>query len=138
MKDRLFEQKIQIIIEHDPRYSAEAYEFVSNAVTYTAKTLNRTGAAKHISGKELLEGVKAFAQQEFGPLAGEVLRNWGLTDGMSVGNVVFNMVNCQLLGKSDKDSPDDFRSGFDVDKDFPPVSCGTSQGSKKISPPIIA
>jgi uncharacterized repeat protein (TIGR04138 family) len=138
MKDRLFEQKIQTIVEHDPRYCAEAYEFVSNAVTYTAKMLNKSGASKHISGKELLDGVKVFAQQEYGPLAGEVLRNWGLRDGTSVGNVVFNMVNSHLLGKSDKDSLEDFRIGFDVDKDFPTAFEKKAEPSRTISPPIIA
>lgn len=120
MKDEKFTTAIEEIVHNDPRYAAEAYSFISDAVLYTSRKQEADSRIqkRHITGKELLLGIKEFAVNQFGPIAPEVLRYWGLNDSMAIGNVVFNMVNNQLLGKSQEDTIDDFRNGFDFDSEF--------------------
>ena len=104
MKDRVFWEKVNDIRNKDGRFSSEAYEFISDAVVYAAGMFNRTQPDnRHVTGKELLEGIKVYAAGQFGPLAGEVFRDWGIKDSLSIGEIVFSLVDKGLLGKSDSD-----------------------------------
>ena len=119
MRDEQFTTTVEKIITNDPRFSEEAYEFISDAVIYTSHQIQAAGDVKrHISGQELLEGIKDFAIIQFGPLAKDVLESWGIHDSMSIGCIVFNMVDHQLLGSTEEDSIDDFKDGFDFDTAF--------------------
>ncbi len=119
MKDEQFITTVEKIITNDPRFSHEAYEFISDAVIFTTRKLKKNGRTKrHISGKELLEGIKDFAISEYGPLAQEVLESWGISSTISIGHIVFNMVNNQLLGSNKEDKIEDFKDGFDFDSAF--------------------
>ena len=125
------------ITEKDSRYAPEAYEFIRNAVNYTAAKLERDKLKnRHISGRELLKGVVEYAVQEFGPLAKDVLTNWGIQDGLSIGNIVFNMIQEKLLSANDKDSIDDFSGNLDFDEIFSKKFAPDDK--KPINPPIIA
>ena len=120
MRDDKFTTTVEAIVDRDPRFDPEAYAFISDAVLYTTRKMesgSRT-SKRHISGRELLDGIKEFAMQQFGPIAPEVLRHWGMNDSMAIGHVVFNMVNNQLLGKTREDTIEDFRNGFDFDMEF--------------------
>ncbi|OGV49994.1 MAG: hypothetical protein A2017_08535 [Lentisphaerae bacterium GWF2_44_16] len=125
------------ITEKDSRYAPEAYEFIRDAVNYTAAKLERDKLKnKHVSGHELLKGVVEYAVQEFGPLAKDVLTNWGIQDGISVGNIVFNMVQEKLLSANDKDSIDDFSGDLDFEEFF--SGKFSPENKKPVNPPIIA
>ena len=114
MKDDRFTETVEKIVTEDPRFAPDAYAFISDAVLYTMQKFNdEKRATHHISGQELLEGIREFAINEFGPMAGEVFKSWGVKDSLCIGYIVFNMVDKQLLGRSDEDSIDDFRDGFD-------------------------
>ena len=135
MKDEQFITTVEKIVTDDPRFLSEAYEFISDAVIYTTEQLQKTGKKKrHISGKELLEGIKDFAISEYGPIAKEVLESWGIKDTMSIGYIVFNMVDNQLLGSSKEDTIEDFKDGFDFESAF---SIPFSPEMKTDSVPVI-
>jgi uncharacterized repeat protein (TIGR04138 family) len=120
MKDDTFLFTIQKIIDKDSRFQPEAYSFINDAVVYTVSKINavRDREERHISGLELLEGIKEFAISQFGPMAYEVLSNWGLKDSLSIGHVVFNMVDYQLLGKSKNDTISDFDNSFFLEEEL--------------------
>ncbi len=46
------------MVEKDPRYRIEAYIFVVEALNYTREKFN---VEKHVTGKQLLEGIKELA-----------------------------------------------------------------------------
>ncbi len=136
MNDLKFREAVDKIVHEDPRYAPEAYEFISKAVVFTMLNLGRDKSANHhVTGRELLEGFRQYAIQEFGPMAGEILRSWGLADSTAVGNVVFNLVNRQLLGKSENDTITDFKDGFDFEKAF--AEPFKSDVSENLKPPVI-
>jgi uncharacterized repeat protein (TIGR04138 family) len=110
-----FYEKVLEITKADPRYKADAYEFLMQALWFTQKKLNKTG---HVSGVELLAGLKEFGLEQYGPMSRAVFEHWGITSTEDFGQIVFNMVNNGLLGKSDADSVDDFKNVYDFKDAF--------------------
>jgi uncharacterized repeat protein (TIGR04138 family) len=120
MNDTAFQEGVEAICAKDPRYPADAYYFLREALDFTVKSLKKsgTGADRHVSGRELLEGWRQCALQEFGPLTLTVLHAWGVRRTEDVGELVFNLVESGRLGKTDKDSRADFAAGYDFDEAF--------------------
>lgn len=110
-----FYKKVEEIVEKDPRYKAEAYEFLMQALWFTQKKLKREG---HITGQELLGGIREFGLEQYGPMTKTVFQHWGIRTTEDFGEVVFNMVECGLLRKTDKDSRDDFKNVYDFNETF--------------------
>lgn len=106
--------------QEDSRYAADAYAFVGEALEFTTKKMNKpaAGVGRHVTGGELLEGIRLFALQEYGPMAKTILNTWGIRECRDFGHIVFNMVNRKILRKTDEDSLDDFNHGFDFDAAF--------------------
>ncbi|MBM4153239.1 MAG: hypothetical protein FJ220_06940 [Kiritimatiellaceae bacterium] len=115
MKPPSTEDVLQMILAKDPRYTVEAYAFVRIGLDFTVRRLE---APRHVSGQELLEGLREFALSEFGPMTKTVLGSWGIHRTEDVGEVVFNLVESGLLGKTEKDSRADFANGYDFDEAF--------------------
>jgi uncharacterized repeat protein (TIGR04138 family) len=115
MKHPNTEDLLQNILTRDPRYAAEAYAFIRAGLDYTVRRLDKP---RHVSGQELLDGIREFALAEFGPMTKTVLNGWGIACTEDIGEIVFNMVENGLLGKTDKDSRADFANGYDFDEAF--------------------
>lgn len=126
-----FDEVLEKIVTKDPRYSREAYLFLREALDHTQKMVAKTpkdaaprqaakkdDAPRHVSGQQLLEGIRDFALQQFGPMTTTVLGEWGIRRCEDFGELVFSMVENSLLAKTDKDSRDDFKGGYDFDTAF--------------------
>jgi uncharacterized repeat protein (TIGR04138 family) len=115
-----FEEALELIRAKDPRYSREAYLFIREALDFTQKSIARRlrGRLRHVSGQELLGGIRDYALEQFGPMAITVLAEWGVTRCEDFGEIVFNMVDIGLLAKTTKDSRADFASVYDFDEVF--------------------
>lgn len=109
-KQESFYNIVEEICGKDSRYKPDSYEFVMQALHFTQKKLKRQG---HITGKELSEGIRDFALDQYGPMAGTVLIYWGITKTADFGNIVFNMISKNLLKKTDSDSISDFDNVYD-------------------------
>ena len=109
------EKLLDGILARDPRYTVEAYAFVRAGLDYTVRRLEKP---RHVSGQELLDGIREFALMEFGPMTKTVLNGWGITQTEDVGEIVFNMVETGLLGRTEKDSRADFANGYDFEEAF--------------------
>jgi len=115
-----FIEDVGKICEEDSRYSPDAYCFVREALDFTVKLFKkpRRGVGRHMSGAELLEGIRQYALQEFGPMARTVFRTWGVTRTEDFGEIVFNLVKAGKLGKTETDKRDDFAGGYDFVEAF--------------------
>lgn len=120
MQKPSFSQVVSEIVARDARYDARAYTFVRDGLDYTIKMLKRaqSGSTRHVSGAELLEGLRKYTLSEFGPMGKLVLNEWGIHACEDFGNIVFTLVNHGVLGKSEADRPDDFSPGFSFDDAF--------------------
>jgi uncharacterized repeat protein (TIGR04138 family) len=117
--------KLDEVIRRDPRYPYEAYEFVYAALRHAQRMLGREPPAGleqvregdyHVTGRQLLEGVRDLALREFGLMARTVFRIWGINSTADIGEIVFNLVDANLMSKTDEDSRDDFRDVYDLDQ----------------------
>lgn len=128
MPKRDFSEIVQDIYEADSRYSQECYSFVREGLDHTLKGLKRagTGPKSHVTGQELLHGLRDYALAEFGPMSKSVLNDWGIEQCEDFGQIVFNLVKFNVLGKTDTDSLSDFKNVFSFHdafvKPFRPVS----------------
>ncbi len=111
---------VGLICEQDARYAPDAYHFVDDGLKHTLKILKRGGqsAHRHVSVHELLQGLREFALKEYGPMSKAVLNEWGLKTTEDFGNVVFNLVKANVLGKNESDCPTDFCNVFSFDDAF--------------------
>jgi uncharacterized repeat protein (TIGR04138 family) len=114
-----FLEVVEEIVTKDPRYKVEAYDFVMSALNYTQSKLDKP---RHVSGRELLEGIREYGLELFGLMTLTVFENWGVRRTEDFGNIVFNMLDAGLLSKTDEDSIEDFKAGYDFkeafDKDY--------------------
>lgn len=115
MKHPDTQELMQGILDRDSRYAAEGYTFVRSGLDHTVRRLEKP---RHVSGPELLDGIREFALTEFGPMTKTVLNRWGIRRTEDIGEIVFNMVDAGLLGKTEKDSRADFSGGYDFDEAF--------------------
>ena len=121
MQAASFEEVIEQIATQDRRYHREAYFFLREALNHTQKMtgkLPKKNEIRHVSGQELLKGIREYALQQFGPMTLTVLHEWGIQCCMDFGEIVFNMVESKLLAKTEKDSREDFRKGYDFHDAF--------------------
>lgn len=109
------ESLLEGLLSRDPRYTMEAYAFVRGGLDFTVRRLDKP---RHVSGQELLAGIREFALDEFGPMTKTVLDAWGIRRTEDVGEIVFNLVETGLLGKTDEDDRADFANGYDFDEAF--------------------
>jgi uncharacterized repeat protein (TIGR04138 family) len=126
--DAGFNKKIQEILSKDPRYSFDAYEFTMQALWFTQKKLKRQG---HVSGRELLEYIKKFALEQYGPLAKTVIQFWGIRATSDFGEIVFNLIDAGLMKKTEKDSREDFNCVYDFEHAFDAFKINSSEPKRK-------
>lgn len=115
-----FLEALEAIAERDDRYDKEAYSFLRDALEATIKRRKkvRKDVSPHVSAAELLDGFRLHALHEFGPMALTVLNYWGVQSCEDVGHMVFNLVASGVFGKTDEDSIDAFRAGYDFEDAF--------------------
>lgn len=110
-----FYKTIEEICAKDTRYKPDSYEFTLQALNFTQNKLKRQG---HVSGRELLEGIRELVIEQYGPMSKALLNHWGIAKTEDFGNIVFNMVEKGLLSKTEADSPDDFKDVYDFEVTF--------------------
>ena len=106
---------IQEIIESDPRFSEDAYTFILDTLRDVIENLEEV---RHVTGRELSEGCRKRAIEQFGPLARSVLEYWGVRKTADFGEIVYNLIKANQLTKTDEDSKDDFNNVFDFNEAF--------------------
>ncbi|HVV99325.1 MAG TPA: Minf_1886 family protein [Planctomycetaceae bacterium] len=106
------------------RYHLQAYQFVLTGLQYTQEKLGRTRAQgleeddAHISGQELCEGIRQFAQAQFGLMALSIFKEWGITSTADFGRIVFELVERGEMRKTERDQLSDFFDVYDFDVAF--------------------
>lgn len=110
-----FTEALSIIHANDPRFDAEGYVFLRNGLDFTMRhnKKHKEEPGRHVSGQELLDGLRLYALKEFGPMARTVFEYWGIRKGEDFGAMVFNLIDAGVFGKTNTDSLDDFKGGYD-------------------------
>ena len=112
---------VRELAKSDGRYSPEAFRFLFESLEVAIRLAGKEGAegpARHVTGQEVLAGMREHALASFGPLAAQVWRSWGVRECLDWGRIVFLLVEAGLLNRQDTDTIDDFQDGFDFDEAF--------------------
>ena len=122
---RTFDEQVLALCEKDPRFTRNTYEFCFEVLDFTIRAVaekkdpeHRQPVTRHVSAKELLEGLRDYALQEFGPMARLTLKRLGIASCGDMGDIVFNLVNANLLARQARDTRGDFNNGYDFDTAF--------------------
>ncbi|HEY1765364.1 MAG TPA: Minf_1886 family protein, partial [Opitutaceae bacterium] len=79
---------------------------------------SRMGKSRHVSGSELLDGLRVYALEQYGPLTKTVLNAWGVNKCLDFGDIVFNLIEYNAFSKTDDDRREDFADLYDFDEVF--------------------
>ena len=131
MKDIKFHDVVEQICKEDSRYDRRAYGFVRMGLDHTVLEIRKkesdkkaTKGAKdarqsrHVSGPQLLEGLRQYTLDQFGPLSKTVLNEWGITRCEDFGEIVFNLIDYQVFSKTPEDSREDFAATYTFEGAF--------------------
>lgn len=120
MHEVSYEEVLDQILAKDPRYQRDVYLFLREALDYTQKQFGKEngGKVRHVTGQELLDGIRRFALEQFGPMTLTVFDEWGVRKCADFGEIVFNLVESGLLAKTETDSRADFAAGYDFNEAF--------------------
>ncbi len=120
-KARELKKTLEAIVRDDSRYAVDAYIFVRMGLDYTIKFLasqDKDRKDRNVSAKELLDGIRACALDSYGPMAMTLFDEWGVHSCADFGNIVFNLVDAQILATSKGDKIEDFYDGYDFKEAF--------------------
>jgi len=121
MKHSEFDKVIETIIEKDDRFDKGAYYFIRKALDFTVQELHDQGKKRenfHVTGKELLEGIRKYALDQCGPMTYTVFTDWKVNNCEDFGSIVFNLVETGIFGKTKDDNIHDFTDGYDFSEAF--------------------
>ncbi len=121
MQEDQFSEVVDLIRREDSRYGKKAYFFVRKALDFTisrAEEEEPERGTRHVRGPELLAGIRDYALEQFGPMALTLLEDWNIRNCRDFGEIVFQLVDYGVLGKTEDDSIEDFADGYDFEEAF--------------------
>lgn len=105
----------------DGRYAPEAFRFLLDGLEEAIEATGRAekeGTDRHVTGREVLEGLVVRGRSSFGPLTPRVWRSWGVRATIDWGRIVFLMVEGGMLNRRESDTIEDFESDLDFEEAF--------------------
>lgn len=124
-------ETIDRIQRRQPQYDRSAYVFVLAALH---RRLNELESPRHLEGRELAEAVRQLALETFGLMARTVLEHWGVHTTSDLGNIVYLLVEHDVLITQATDTREDFEEvysfeeGFDEDYPWASALSGRTAG----------
>ena len=123
------------LLARDRRFHFDAYVFVFEALRYAQEKLglgreqpsveadeaeqaDESGGEQHVTGQELCEAIRQYAQQQYGYMAKSVLNHWGIHSTGDFGEIVFNLIEIGQMRKTEHDRREDFENVFDFETDL--------------------
>lgn len=123
------------VVTQDPRYPIDAYVFVREALGYAADSMGLgqqdceleldldavaqlARRERHLTGQQLCEAIRQYANCQFGYLAKVVLKNWGIENTSCFGDIVYNMIDAGVMKKSSNDRREHFDDVYDFNDVF--------------------
>ena len=115
-----FAEALDSVVANEPRYHRDGYIFLRDALDFTTKQQKKIKgvSVRHVTGPELLDGVRQYALREFGPMVMTVFDNWGIRSCEDIGHMVFNLIGAGVFGKTEEDSIKDFKDVYDFEEAF--------------------
>ena len=139
-----FAEALESIVANNPRYHRDGYIFLRDALDFTTKQQKKIKgvSVRHVTGPELLDGVRQHALKEFGPMVMTVFDSWGIQSCEDIGHMVFNLIGVGVFGKTQEDSIKDFKNVYDFKeafvRPFAPTKAETAKPPTELPAPKAA
>ena len=125
MDEHDFGDVIHLIRKEDSRYERRAYFFLRDALDHTVGAMRKAEAksgkkreSNHVTGQELLEGIRDYALAQYGPMAHLVLSSWGIRRCGDFGEMVYQLIEHGVFSKPEADRKEDFSELFEFEDVF--------------------
>ena len=120
MKPSQFDSAIGRIYQRNQSIDPQAYFFLKEALDIALKNAEKAkdSSEGHVSAKQLLHAFRDHALEEYGPMAGTLMEEWGLHSTSDVGSMVFALIEERMFGKQDSDSEEDFADLYSFHEAF--------------------
>ncbi|MCD8481793.1 MAG: hypothetical protein LR015_03430 [Verrucomicrobia bacterium] len=121
MSDQSLQKIYRQIRKQDPRYELGAYVMMQQALDFTLRRRQKEDPAsehRHIDGPTLCLGVRDYMLAQYGPMAADLLRHWGIRSTSDFGEIVFHLADFGVFSVTSEDKPADFHEVFDFDSTF--------------------
>lgn len=123
MQDLDFDEVVSLICKEDGRFDRHAYQFLRQGLDATVKELKKRDTSRaqqslHVTGPELLDGLRVYALDQYGPLTKTVLNTWGVTRCSDFGEMVFNLIEYNVFSKTETDRKEDFTDTYTFEDAF--------------------
>ena len=116
------EQLLTELVRQDGRYPLDAYAFLHEGLARAVRHCHGDPAVanrpQHVTGKQLCWALRDEALDRWGLLARTVLGRWRIRETLDFGNMVYLLVNNNLMQKTDEDSLEDFRDVYAFEDAF--------------------
>ena len=116
------DKPLEQVVEELGLYPIEAFEFINHGLGYTVEKIHGEGkdpnVSRHISGRDLCEGLREYALLKWGLMAKTVLNRWNVRRTIDFGRIVFALVETGHMAKTDDDTIEDFRDVYDFASAF--------------------
>ena len=111
-------------------YSPACFGFIRDGLAHTVEMVHGNPAdqtmlelglvedSRHVCGRELCIGMRDYAIDRYGMLAKSVLNKWGIHYTRDFGNIIFAMVEAELMRTTDEDNIEDFDGIYEFDDVF--------------------
>ena len=118
MQDPEFPEIVALICKEDGRFDRKALRFRAARARPHGEGVAQAGRRprrdpRHVSGTELLDGLRVYALDQFGPLAKTVLNAWGVRECRDFGEIVFNLIDYNVFSKTESDRREDSTELYD-------------------------
>ncbi len=119
-----FEEAVRQLCQKDKRYTAQAYQLVRLSLDIAQKNVHgeikksKVQLNRHVTGPQLVEGFRQHVIETYGPMSYTLLHNWGIKKSVDVGNIVFNIIETGMFGRSEEDRIEDFENVIDFKEAF--------------------
>jgi uncharacterized repeat protein (TIGR04138 family) len=119
--DAKIAQRFEQAIREDGRYPAAAYGFVQYGLELTTRSVfgsTRAEGPRHVTGQQLCMGLRALASERWGLLAPAVLATWNIRRTRDFGEMVFLLIEVDMMNRRDSDRIEDFDDVYDFAEAF--------------------
>ena len=114
-----FAEAVAVLTDADSRYHADAYFFLREGLDHAVKLRKRqVGESGHVTGQQVCEGLRQLAIKAFGPMVPTVFEYWGIRKTDDFGEMVWNLIELGVFGRTENDSREDFKNVFSFREAF--------------------
>lgn len=116
-------EQLEQAVREDGRYALEAYEFLNRALRRTTELVHgeltdEEERPRHVTGQQLCQGVRDLLLETYGRLTPLVLRSWRVRCTRDIGEMVYFLINLNLMGRQESDDLADFDDVYDFREAF--------------------